>query len=245
MKPGRGDALAYIDWSAQEVVIAAVLSGDPALLDVVRGDPYLRMAERVGMAPSGATKATHGRAREMFKTVVLAINYGMGAPTLAVRLGWDTHQAERLLRQLYRAFPRYWEWSQHAVDAAVLTGRMRSMFGWPLRVTDKSRPTALRNFPMQANGAEMMRLACCFTAERGISVCAPVHDALMVEAPASDIHDVVAATKAAMVEAGQAILNGFTLRTDAQVVSWPGRYADPRGRAMWDQVNELLDQVAP
>src|SRR5262249_11911294 len=41
IKPGPGRALAYIDWSAQEIWIAAQLSGDLALLDsVTSGDPY-------------------------------------------------------------------------------------------------------------------------------------------------------------------------------------------------------------
>ena len=36
---------------------------------------------------------------------------------------------------------------------------------------------------MQANGAEMLRLACCLATERGIEVCAPVHDAVLICAP--------------------------------------------------------------
>jgi DNA polymerase I len=41
----------------------------------------------------------------------------------------------------------------------------------------------LRNFPAQANAAEMLRLACCLTTEAGIEVCAPVHDAMLICAP--------------------------------------------------------------
>ena len=36
---------------------------------------------------------------------------------------------------------------------------------------------------MQANAAEMMRLAACFATESGIEVCAPVHDAFLICAP--------------------------------------------------------------
>jgi hypothetical protein len=35
---------------------------------------------------------------------------------------------------------------------------------------------------MQANGAGMMRLACCEATEKGIGVCRPGHDALVIEA---------------------------------------------------------------
>ena len=36
---------------------------------------------------------------------------------------------------------------------------------------------------MQANGAEMLRLACCLAIERGVKVCAPVHDAILIDRP--------------------------------------------------------------
>jgi hypothetical protein len=39
------------------------------------------------------------------------------------------------------------------------------------------------NWPMQANGAEMMRIAAMAATEAGIEVCAPVHDAFLIAAP--------------------------------------------------------------
>ena len=56
----------------------------------------------------------------------------------------------------------------------MLSKSLSTVFGWSVRVTDATRSTMLRNFPMQANGAEMLRLACCFTTEAGIKVCAPI-----------------------------------------------------------------------
>jgi hypothetical protein len=59
-----------------------------------------------------------------------------------------------------------------------------TVFGWPVRVGDRSNPRFLRNFPMQANGAEMLRVACCLgTERRGIEICAPIHDAVLICAP--------------------------------------------------------------
>ena len=93
---------------------------------------------------------------------------------------------------------------------------------------------------MQAHGAEMLRLACCLATERGIEVCCPVHDALLVEGPSADIEDVVTRTQAAMSEASATVLRGFPLRTDATIVRYPERYSDERGRRMWDTVSRLL-----
>jgi DNA polymerase-1 len=241
IKPEPGRAVAYVDWESQEVAIAAALSGDEQLLDAVRsGDPYLAFAVRAGLAPAGATKASHGRIRDVCKACVLGVNYGMRARTLATRTGTSVLDAERLLRALAAAFPVFTEWSERAVDTGVLTGRLATVFGWPVHVTGNSRPTMLRNFPMQANGAEMLRIACCLATERGVHVCAPVHDALLIEAAAFDIGDAVATTQAAMSEAARAVLSGFEIGTDVAVVKWPNRYSDPRGEVMWTRVLDLL-----
>jgi hypothetical protein len=96
---------------------------------------------------------------------------------------------------------------------------------------------------MQANGAEMLRLACCLLTERGIAVCAPIHDAVLIEADANAIVNSVAACQAAMREASMIVLDGFALRTDVKIVSYPDRYADPRGAQMWDTIDSLLTQL--
>jgi len=93
---------------------------------------------------------------------------------------------------------------------------------------------------MQANGAEMLRLACCLATERGIEVCAPVHDAVLICAPLDRIEDNIAAMRAAMAEASRAVLGGFELGTDAAAVLYPDRYMDARGQVMWDRVTKLL-----
>ena len=243
IKPAASRALAYIDWSSQEIAIAAVLSGDGALLEAVQsGDPYLTFAIRASLAPEEATKRTHGAIRDVAKICLLGTNYGMQAPSLADRTGLSVIEAQDLLRRLARTFPIYTEWAQHVIDVGLLTGRLSTVFGWPLHVIDDAvRPTTLRNYPMQANGAEMLRLASCLTTEAGVEVCAPVHDALLVEGPAGELEDVIASTRAAMAAASASVLGGFEIGTDANVVRYPERYADPRGTVMWVRVMDLLN----
>ena len=38
-----------------------------------------------------------------------------------------------------------------------------------------------RNFPIQAIGAEIIRVACILLSENNIKIVAPVHDAVMIE----------------------------------------------------------------
>jgi hypothetical protein len=62
----------------------------------------------------------------------------------------------------------------------MLHGTLHTVFGWCVHVGEAANPRSLRNFPMQANGAEMLRLACCLATECGIEVCAPIHDAVLI-----------------------------------------------------------------
>jgi hypothetical protein len=246
IRPGPGRALAYVDYSSEEVGIAAALSGDPALLDAVAtGDPYLAFAVRAGLAPPDATKETHGAIRDRCKACVLGVNYGMGAATLALRIGGNRLDAENLLRLLARTFPVFTRWSEAVADAAELTGCLTTVFGWPLYVTESTRATRLRNYPMQANAAEMLRLAACLTTEAGVMVDAPVHDALLIEADDTAIGEAVASTQSFMAEASRVVLGGLEIRTDVKVICWPDRYSDPRGQAMWDRVVSLLQHRPP
>jgi len=50
------------------------------------------------------------------------------------------------------------------------------------------------------------------------------------------ISEVVAQTQAVMAEAGRLVLDGFELRSDAEIVAWPNRYVDKRGERMWHTV---------
>jgi DNA polymerase I-like protein with 3'-5' exonuclease and polymerase domains len=234
--------VAYCDWSAQEYGIAAALSGDRAMRrDYESGDPYLAFAKRAGAVPADATKQTHGRERDLFKVCGgLGAMYRAGEQSLAQRLGISAAHARELLRLHPQSYPDFWRWSDAVQDFAMLHGYLETVFGWRVHVGPDANPRSLRNFPMQANGAEMMRLACCLATERGITVCAPVHDALLVEAPAGDIDAVVGRTQQAMREASELVLPGFPLRTDAKVVRHPDRYLDERGRRMWETVCRLL-----
>jgi hypothetical protein len=245
IKPPPGFGVAYIDWSQQEFGIAAALSGDRAMQDAyLSGDPYLAFAKQAGAIPQDATEETHKPTRELFKQCVLAVQYGMEAESLAARIGQPTALARDLLRAHRDTYKDFWRWSDAAVDHAMLYGSLHTVFGWRIRVDENPNPRSLRNFPMQANGAEMLRLACCLATERGIEVCAPVHDAVLICAPLDRLEDDIAGMRAAMAEASKIVLAGFELRTTAARVRYPQRFQDPRGTAMWDRVINLVGKRA-
>jgi DNA polymerase I-like protein with 3'-5' exonuclease and polymerase domains len=237
--------LAYLDWSQQEFGAAAALSGDVAMQAAyLSGDPYLEFAKQAGAVPPDATKKSHGQQRELFKQCVLGVQYGMEAHGLALRIEQPPIVARDLLRAHRETYRTFWRWSDAVVDTAMLTGSLHTVFGWNVYIGHASNPRSLRNFPMQANGAEMLRLACCLATEQGVEVCAPVHDAVLIAAPLDRLDADVARMREAMAEASRVVLNGFELRTDVHEVRYPHRYSDGRGVVMWDRVVRLLDNKA-
>ena len=239
--PPAGCGIAYIDWCQQEHGIAAALSGDRAMQAAYRSaDPYLEFAKQAGAVPADATKHSHGPTRELFKQCALATAYGMEAEALARRIGQPPIAARDLLRAHRETYRRFWAWSDAAVDTAMLTGSIRTTFGWPVHIGDNANPRSLRNFPCQANGAEMLRLAACFATEQGIEVCALIHDAVLICAPLDRLDQDSERMQAAMLKASRIILDGFELRTDANVIRYPDRYQDARGAVMWARVMRLI-----
>ncbi|MFO0852418.1 MAG: DNA polymerase [Gemmataceae bacterium] len=244
IRPTPGSALAYLDWSQQELGIAAALSGDRNMQAAYEsGDFYLSFGKLAGAIPPDGTKQTHAAQREQFKAVSLGVLYGMSDFGIARKLNVPPVRGRDLLRMHKEAFRRFWRWSDAVQDEAMLGGRLRTVFGWPVVAGPDAKPLSMRNFPMQANGAEMLRLACCEATEAGITVCCPVHDAVVIEAPAAEIDAAVGHMQAVMRRASEVVLGGFPLRSEAKIVRHPERYSDPRGEEMWKAVCELCGRM--
>jgi DNA polymerase I len=110
IKPPPGFGVAYIDWSQQEIGVAAALSGDAALQAAYRtGDCYLAFAKQAGAVPQDATKQTHKSVRELFKQCVLAVQYGIGAEALALRIAQPPVVARDLLRAHRETYRTFWQ----------------------------------------------------------------------------------------------------------------------------------------
>jgi DNA polymerase-1 len=243
IKPPPGHGLAYIDFATQEFGIAAALSGDPAMLAAyASGDVYLEFGKQIGKLPPDATAESHPNERQLFKQCVLGIGYGMEEHTLAQRIGQPPIVARELLRGHRETYSLCWTWSDAAVDHAMLHGSLCTTFGWPIHVNETTNPRTLRNFPMQANAAEMLRLSCIFATEHGIEVCCPIHDALLICAPLDRLEADIATTRAAMAEASRLVLAGFEIRTDVKIVRHPDRFTDKRGTVMWQRIMALIEQ---
>jgi hypothetical protein len=241
IRPPEGYALAYLDFEQEEFAIAAYLSKDPAMIhDYEAGDPYLGMGKSVGLIPKDGTKASHPLERNMCKTLNLAILYGMGAESLSHKLKCSEDRAQEILDRLKEVYHVYFAWSASFVEEGRRVGWVGTPYGWRLLTTGQST-RSLQNFPMQARGADILRVACILLEEARIEVVAPVHDAVLVQAKLDTFNEVTEQSVKLMVKASELVL-GHPLRVEkGQEVLYPSNYvAEKGGDAMWQKIRGML-----
>ena len=242
--PPPGRALVHRDYCQQEVRIAAVLSGDSALLQACEsGDVYLGIAQQLGFLPESLNEAERKAVRSLFKTVVLGIQYGLGFRSLAARTGLSLFEAGEILARLRARFCRFEDYAQNVLDYAGLNLEIGTPFGWWMQCPSGINPRTVRNFPMQSAGSEILHVACVLAERRGIEVVAPVHDAIMAECPADQVEELSAALDQVMGDAAAIVLRGYRLPTDRKIIRPGERYVDDRGEAMWNTVTGLLTEL--
>lgn len=247
IKPQQGKVLAYIDFSQQEFFIAAVLSKDKNMIEAYRsGDPYLSLAKLVGAVPQEATKESHKAVRDQFKTCVLGIQYGIGAQALSVQIQQPLAEAENLIMYHKKAFRDYWKWLDRVIDSTVLGGRVNTVYGWQMATPyggNKSART-IANFPTQATGAEILRVACILLMQKGIRIIAPIHDAILIECDEEEADHIIKAAQDLMTDASETVLGeGYRIQTEVDVIRYPDRYTDPRGTTTWNLMMSILEEL--
>lgn len=244
IKPPEGYGVAYIDFSQQEFGIAAVLSGDKNMQSAYSsGDPYLEFGKMAGIIPLDGSKASHPMERSLCKQCVLAVNYQMGERSLALRIKKPLADARELLRLHRRTFPNFWAWAEGVAHYALTRFYQISRLGWLRKVNGEPNIRSLANWPVQTCGAEMLRVAIMYAVNHGIKICAPVHDALLIEAPLEVFEDHIQITRECMKAAGELLLNGFEIGTDVDRVIYPDRYMDERGARMWETVGRIIREL--
>ena len=237
----------YLDWRTQEVGVAAAESGDQTLMaDYLGGDVYYALAKLCGLTDDPNPihwKKNNPAMRQRMKPLQLAINYGMGVPSLA--RGLDRHPlvASEIIELHKRRYPRFWEWRAGMVQTAMLERKIESTFGWPLRISTSPNIRTLYNFPMQSGGAEMLRLAAWRMCEAGIVPIMLIHDGILLEE--TNLERIEHA-KEIMLQAGRDVCDCFEIGVDTdQLLRGGARYYDKRpvAKAMWATIMNALNAV--
>jgi DNA polymerase I len=236
----------YLDWKAQEIGIAAALSGDPALIEAYGTDVYHALALMCGLTDDPdwrRWKKEHKDMRNRMKALQLGINYGMSVPSLARGLDRHPFIASTFIDLHQRRHPVFWKWRNNVIDRAMLDRRTETVFGWSLHLSTEPNQRTLMNFACQGNGAEMLRLASVRLCEAGLVPCMLIHDGILFEL---DNEEQVEHAKEIMRSAGRDVCNGFEIGVDEdQRLVGGKRYADGRdvAKEMWRTIMEALKEV--
>lgn len=225
--PEPGTALFMLDFVGQEIAIAAVLSGDKLLQqDYLNGDVYLTFAMHIGLVPETATKASHAAERELSKMIFIGLLYGMGAKTLAVKLNCDDASARQILADYRQRYPQLWQWQEALLQQAREQQGLSTASGWRMFVDYSTKPTTIKNWPIQAVGVDILRKAILDCESAGLRVLAPLHDAILFESDLADHEVQIQQAQALMVNAAKHWLSDFPLRLDTQLIL-PGQTLCP------------------
>ena len=125
----------------------------------------------------------------------------------------------------------------------MLERRIETVFGWPLQISHSPNKRTLYNFPMQGNGAEMLRLAAWRLCEAGIIPNMLIHDGVLLEV--RDKEQIAHAIEI-MKAAGRDVCGGFEVGVDIdQMLEHGARYRDkrPMAKQMWDTIMQVLADV--
>jgi hypothetical protein len=241
ISPSPGRVLIHRDFCQEEVRIAAILSGDAALLQACEsGDVYLGIAEQLGFISESMSTDELRAVRSLFKTVVLGIQYGLGAKSLAVRTGISLYEAGEILARLRAKFRVFESYARSVADHAGILLELNTPLGWTMQCPPGINPRTARNFPIQSTGSEILHVACVLAERRRIKIVAPVHDAIMAEAELERAEVTSTELDRVMRDAAAVVLRGYELPTDVQMILPGQRYHDDRGAVMWNKVNELV-----
>lgn len=208
VQPAHGKFMAGIDYGSQEFLIAALQSGDQAMIDAyLSGDVYLAFGKLSGQIPKNGTKEKFKMQRDLCKSTVLGISYLMTKYGLAIKLTndsgreWSEDEAQDQIDMFYDAFPQLRE-QQERIEEEYGNEMdfIKLPCGW-ICWGDNENLRSVTNVPVQGAGASIMRKAVDLNYERGgAPVIKTLHDALYIEGTVGKESDILI-LRDAMIEA--------------------------------------------
>ncbi len=244
--PPAGFELVCLDFEQQEFQIAAALSGDLRMLHAYKsGDPYLALARLSGALDSVYNPDERKAVRDLFKTGTLGIQYGITADGLAPRVG-GLLAADKLIRHHQQAFPVYWGWTRRIQQLVSLHKiKLVSPYGWPVECNSVAglNVRSVANFPIQAAGADIMRIASISLVERDIPLVWTMHDGFLLVCPEGRVEKMVADSVRLLEESSAVVTGGHTCRVGVRRFGVNQPFHDEKGRPMFDKIMGYLSQI--
>jgi len=182
--PPKGKMYVGIDFTSEEFLIAALLSGDETMLKsyFAEGGPYLNFGKEAGAIPKEGTKESHPVERQTAKSTVLGLSFAMTKFGLARELTeqtgrkWDEDEAQEWVDLFNETYSDHHYWKEEVLDNYELDGYLILPDGWVL-FGDNENHRSVGNCPVQGFGSCILRKAIQLAQDAGIDFRIPLHDA--------------------------------------------------------------------
>ena len=198
---GQGKKLVSADYSQFELRLAAVLSGDKALIaDFNSGiDVHTKTAADVFRVPMNEVTKAQRRAA---KTINFGVMYGMSARGLAGATGMATSEAKQFIEDYFRVRKPIREYLDKSLKQAREEGYVETYYGRRRPTPDvksanfmirQAAERAAQNMPIQGTEADLMKRAMIRVDSKlpeGANLILQVHDSMIVECDESQVEEV-------------------------------------------------------
>lgn len=253
VRPPEDEAVISIDYKSQEFAIGAICSGDKNLADSYRsGDPYLAFAKLCGAVPENGTKESHPTERNLYKSVVLGLSYGMRAASLAkhisISVGYTVteKQAMKYIKQHEKVYKTYWKWRDKVLHYYQRTGRYVLNDGWTLG-PDNSNNLSVQNFPVQGVAQCVLRVAMDKALDKGVKVCSGLHDAIYARSKREEAEEKARILGECMTEAVQEELWSDKMQLDigldVEIHYHEDDWVEDKGRSDYEKLKQFLKPI--
>lgn len=142
-----GDVFVGADFSQQEPRLLSAYSNDDTMIDaykqnkdlyatiaagVYKNDYWDNMEHRQDGTPNPEGK----KRRSNCKSLLLGIMYGRGAPSIAEQIHSTVEEAQQIINDFYKQFPKVKEWTEKTAKDAKVTGYVEDLWGRRRRLPD-------------------------------------------------------------------------------------------------------------
>ncbi len=164
--------LIQADLSQIEVIIAAQLSGDPTLIQLIREgrDVHKFMVSNIYGEPENSISKDDPR-RKAAKPGTFGILYGNGATRLSENTGMSVEWCKEFIETFYKLFPRIKLWHNFLQEQVEINGQLTlvtgqilkfekypAKFEWQIKkgIMESYNPPDIKNHPVQSTAQVIM-----------------------------------------------------------------------------------------
>ena len=127
-------------FSADENMINAYKAGKDLYATIACGVYHNEYWDNMEHHEDGSPNPDGKKRRSSVKSLLLGIMYGRGVASIAEQTGCTIPEAQKIIDDFYKGFPKVKQWTQETQDNAKLNGYVEDLWGRRRRLPDIQKP---------------------------------------------------------------------------------------------------------